>query len=128
MNVSSARLKVLIGDDEPMIRDVVREVLEAEPDFDVVAVAGDAEEAIRLAERHRPAVAILDVRMPCGGGVRAAREIRRRSPRTRIVAFSAHGDPGVVEEMRRAGVTEYLLKGVPNDDLVAAVRRLAAAD
>jgi DNA-binding NarL/FixJ family response regulator len=128
MNVSSARLTVLIGDDEPMIRDVVREVLEAEPDFDVVAVAGDAEEAIRLAERHRPAVAILDVRMPCGGGIRAAREIRWRSPRTRIMAFSAYGDLAVVEDMRSAGAAEYLLKGVPNADLVAAVRRLAAAD
>ncbi|MEV7970394.1 response regulator transcription factor [Sphaerisporangium sp. NPDC088356] len=127
MNGSSERLTVLIGDDEPMIRDVVREVLEAEPDFDVVAVAGDAEEAIRLAERHRPAVAILDVRMPCGGGLHAAREIRRRSPRTRIVAFSAYGDPAVVEDMRCVGVTEYLVKGVPNADLVAAVRRLATA-
>jgi DNA-binding NarL/FixJ family response regulator len=119
------RLTVLIGDDEPLIREVLCEVLEAEPDFEVVAVACDAHEAIRLAARHEPAVAILDVRMP-GGGPLAAKEIRRRSPGTRVMAFSAYGDVRSVDEMRRVGVTEYLLKGLPITDIVAAVRRLAA--
>ncbi|MEU4548344.1 response regulator [Nonomuraea dietziae] len=119
------RLTVLIGDDEPMIREALSEVLGAEPDLDVVAVACDAEESIALAVRHEPAVAILDMRMP-GGGAHAAREIRIRSPRTRIMAFSAYGDARSVEEMGRAGVTEYVLKGVPNRDIVAAVRRVAA--
>ncbi|MEW9531037.1 response regulator transcription factor [Microbispora sp. NPDC049125] len=120
-----ARLTVLVGDDEPLIREVLCELLEREPDVDVVAVARDAEEAILLAELHTPAVAILDMRMP-GGGVHAAREIRERSPGTRIMAFSAYGDIGSVEEMRRAGVTDYLLKGLPNTEIVAAVRRLGA--
>ncbi|GAA2654059.1 MULTISPECIES: response regulator [Nonomuraea] len=119
------RLTVLIGDDEPMIREALSEVLAAEPDLDVVAIACDAEESIALAVRHEPAVAILDMRMP-GGGAHAAREIRNRSPRTRIMAFSAYGDARSVEEMGRAGVTEYVLKGVPNRDIVAAVRRVAA--
>ncbi|MFG3438142.1 response regulator transcription factor [Nonomuraea sp. NPDC047897] len=99
---------------------MLREVLQAQPDLDVVAVAQDAEEAIHLAERHTPHVAILDVCMP-GGGAHAAREIRRRCPRTRIMAFTAYGDAGAVEEMRRAGVSEYLLKGLSNTDIVAAV-------
>ncbi|MBG0829982.1 response regulator transcription factor [Planomonospora sp. ID67723] len=116
---------MLIGDDEPMIREVLREVLQAEPDLDVVAVAPDAAETVRLAERHAPAVVILDVRMP-GGGAGAAREILRRSPGTRVMAFSAYGDTGIVAEMRRAGVADYLIKGVPNTEIVAAVRRLAA--
>ncbi|MDH2424427.1 response regulator transcription factor [Sphaerisporangium sp. TRM90804] len=126
MSTPRGRHTVLIGDDQPMIRDIVREVLEAEPDLAVVAMAGDADEAIRLAERHRPAVAILDVRMPRGGGAHAAREIRRCSPLTRVMAFSAYGDSAVVEEMRLAGAAEYLVKGVPNVAIVAAVRRLAA--
>lgn len=120
------RITVLLGDDEPMIREALREVLMAEPDLTVVAAATTAAEAVCLAARHTPAVAILDVRMP-GGGVEAARQIRLRSPDTRIMAFSAYGDQGTVEEMRRAGVTEYLLKGLPITEIVAAVRRLGSS-
>jgi DNA-binding NarL/FixJ family response regulator len=99
-------------------------VLDAEPDFEVVAVASDADEAIELAGLHAPAVVVLDVRMPGGGGTRAAREIGPRSPGSRILAFSAYADARVIAEMRSIGVTDYLLKGVPNTEIVAAVRRL----
>jgi DNA-binding NarL/FixJ family response regulator len=119
-----ARLRVLISDDDPMIRDALRDVLQAEPDLEVVAVAVNADEAIELTRAHAPAVAVLDVRMPGGGGERAAQEIHRLSPTTRIMAFSAYGDTGALDEMRRLGVTEYVRKGVPNAEIVAAVRRL----
>jgi DNA-binding NarL/FixJ family response regulator len=125
MTTAQERLRVLISDDDPMICDALREVLQAEPDLEVVAVAQDADEAIALAERHTPAIAVLDVRMPGGGGARAAREILQRSPGTQIVAFSAHADRGAIDDMRRAGVTEYLLKGVANAEILAAIRRLA---
>jgi DNA-binding NarL/FixJ family response regulator len=117
-------VRVLIADDDPLIRDVLRDVLDDEPDLEVVAVAADAREAVELAELHSPSVVLLDVRMPHGGGARAATEILQRAPGTRIVAFSAYTDVGAVEEMRRVGVTEYLAKGVRNTELVAVVRRL----
>jgi len=117
-------LRVLIADDDPLIRDVLRDVLDDEPDMEVVAVASDAREAVELAERHAPAVIVLDVRMPRGGGAHAAKEILRRAPDARILAFSAYTDAGAVDEMRRAGVTDYVAKGVRNTELVAAVRRL----
>jgi DNA-binding NarL/FixJ family response regulator len=117
-------LRVLISDDDVMIREVLKEVLDSEADIAVVAVAGDADEAIRLAERHRPAVAVLDVRMPGGGGARAAREIARRSPDTAILAFSAYADRASIAGLAAAGVTEYLVKGAPNAAIVEAVRRL----
>jgi len=117
-------VRVLISDDDEMIRDVLREVLDEQPDIAVVAVAADADEAIRLAEHHRPTVAVLDVRMPGGGGARAAREIARRSPGTAILAFSAYADRASIAGLGAAGVTEYLVKGVPNATLVEAVRRL----
>ncbi|NUT51888.1 MAG: response regulator transcription factor [Saccharothrix sp.] len=115
---------MVISDDDPLLRDALRDVLDAEPDLEVVAVARDADEAIALVERHAPAVVVLDLRMPGGGGGRAAREIRVRSPRTGILALSALADPDVFREIRSAGVEEHLVKGVPNDDIVAAVRRL----
>jgi DNA-binding NarL/FixJ family response regulator len=118
-------VRVLIADDDPLIRDVLRDVLDDEPDLEVVAVAADAREAVELAERHSPTVVVLDVRMPFGGGSYAAAEILQRAPGTRILAFSAYSDAGAVDEMRRAGVTDYLAKGVRNTELVAAVRRLA---
>jgi DNA-binding NarL/FixJ family response regulator len=117
-------VRVLIADDDPLIRDVLRDVLDDEPDLEVVAVARDAREAVELAEQHSPTVVVLDVRMPHGGGSHAATEILQRAPGTRILAFSAYTDAGAVDEMRRAGVSDYLAKGVRNTELVAAVRRL----
>ncbi|WP_433262291.1 response regulator [Actinosynnema sp. CS-041913] len=116
--------RVLICDDDDMIGEALHDVLTAEPDLAVVAVARTAVEAIELAERHSPDVVVLDVRMPGGGGIHVARELRERSPTTRVVVFSAYTDPKTVTEMRRAGVTEYLVKGVPNTDIVDTVRRL----
>jgi DNA-binding NarL/FixJ family response regulator len=117
-------VRVLISDDDELIRAVLKEVLDEEPDIAVVAVAGDVDETIRLAEHHRPAVAVLDVRMPGGGGARAAREIARCSPDTAILAFSAYADRASMASLAAAGVTEYLVKGVPNVTIVEAVRRL----
>ncbi|TQM85519.1 response regulator receiver domain-containing protein [Saccharothrix saharensis] len=122
--MTDAKLRVVISDDDPMIRDALREVLDAEPDFEVVAVARDADEAIELVERHSPAVVVLDVRMPGGGGGRAAREIRLRWPNTGILALSAFTDRETFREFQSAGVGEHLVKGASNSDIVAAVRRL----
>jgi DNA-binding NarL/FixJ family response regulator len=119
-----SELRVLISDDDVMIREVLKDVLDAESDIAVVAVAADVDEAIRLAEHHRPTVAVLDVRMPGGGGARAAREIARRSPGTAILAFSAYADRASIAGLAAAGVTEYLVKGAPNAAIVEAVRRL----
>jgi DNA-binding NarL/FixJ family response regulator len=117
------RLQVLVADDDPMIRMALSEVLAAEVDLDVVAIAKDAAEAVDLAVAHAPDVAVLDVRMPGGGGTHAAREIRLRSPRTQLLAFSAYDDSGAAEELLRIGVREYLIKGITNAEIVAAVRR-----
>jgi DNA-binding NarL/FixJ family response regulator len=120
-----APVTVLIGDDDSRVRDALREVIAAQPDFAVVAVAGNGDEAVALAARHRPRVAILDVRMP-GGGARTARRILEQCPETRILAFSAHNDKGTIDEMKRAGVSEYLVKGASIQDIAAAVRRVTA--
>src|SRR6266540_1621732 len=105
------RIRVLIADDEQSVLDVLTAVMDAESDLEVAASDRDAETAIQLATREQPDVAILDVRMPGGGGPRAAREILRRSPTSRVIALSAHEEVDSVLEMLRAGALGYVVKG-----------------
>ena len=91
----------------------------------LVGSAGDAEEAISLAEAIRPDVAIVDVKMPAGGGPRAARGIMLASPDTRVIALSAHEDRETVLEMLRAGAVSYLVKGTAPDEIVRSIGRAA---
>jgi len=91
----------------------------------LVGSAGDAEEAIALAETIRPDVAIVDVKMPLGGGPRAARGIMLASPDTRVIALSAHEDRETVLEMLRAGAVSYLVKGTAPEEIVRSIGRAA---
>ncbi|MGW7053639.1 response regulator [Streptomyces sp. NPDC054887] len=125
-DTAGAPLRVLLCDDNAMLLDALGEVVQAQPDLEVVGTAVSAEPAIRLARRHEPDVVVLDVRFP-GGGCHVAREIARCSPGSRVVAFSAYDDKGSVEEMRRAGARAYVLKGVTNREFLAALRRVGRA-
>jgi len=104
-------ITVLVADDEPMVREALTDMLNDHPDITVVAVASAVAEAVERAAALRPDVAILDVRMPGGGGAAAARGIRQRSPRTRILAYSAFDDSRASNEMLGAGAEAYLVKG-----------------
>ena len=115
-------IRVLLADDDPAITAALTDMFRGEPGMSVVAVAEDADGAIRLAAAHRPDVALIDVRMP-GGGARAARVIHRVSPETRVVAFSAHDDRASVAAMLRVGALGYVVKGAPVDEIIGAVER-----
>lgn len=95
---------------------------------EVVAVGRDTAQAIEMVEQHRPDVAVLDVRMPGGGGAVAAREIARRTPQVRLVALSAYSDSGTRAAMTAAGAHAHLVKGEPNAQIVSTVRLLCARD
>jgi signal transduction histidine kinase len=116
-------IRVLIAEDEPTVREALGELIDGEVALRLVGAAADAEEAIQLAREHRPDVALLDVKMPAGGGPRAAREIRATCPDTRVVALSAYEDRATVLEMLRAGASGYLVKGTPAVEVVEAIRR-----
>lgn len=105
------------------MRDALGELIARDRSLELVGTAGDASEAVDLAARVRPDVALVDVKMPGGGGPRAARGIRERSPGTRIVALSAYEDHGAVQQMLAAGATGYLVKGVPIREIVEALHR-----
>jgi EAL domain-containing protein (putative c-di-GMP-specific phosphodiesterase class I)/CheY-like chemotaxis protein len=117
---------VLIAEDDPNVREALAEIIRSEPTFDLVGAAVDATEAIELADAERPDVALLDVRMPGGGGEAAAKGIRRCSPETKLIALSGHDDRGTVRAMLQAGVVGYLVKGGSIEEIVEAIKRAAA--
>jgi DNA-binding NarL/FixJ family response regulator len=120
-------IRVLIADDEPLLLQALREVIGSSPQFEIVATAANAADATRLAADLRPHVALLDVRMPEGGGIAAAEGIRTSSPATRVVALSAYEDEARMEAMRGAGAVAYVVKGAPTSDILGALHDAACA-
>jgi DNA-binding NarL/FixJ family response regulator len=104
-----------------MVRQGLRKVLEERPEWEVVAEASDGREAVRLAEQHRPDVAIIDVAMPLLNGIETTRQITRRVPGTRVLVLSMHADEAYVTQILQAGATGYLLKDSADVDLMQAV-------
>ena len=119
-----SRLRVVIADDQPLMRAGFKAVLEATGGIEVVAEAGDGEEAIAVAERHRPDVVLMDIRMPRVDGIEAT----RRLPRHRVLVLTTFGLDEYIVEALRAGASGFLTKDAPAADLIAAVRAVAAGD
>ena len=119
-------LTLLIADDEEMVRDALADFFAADGRFRVLPTAVDAITAEELAREHHPDIALLDVRMPGGGGAVAARAIKACSPATSIVALSAHDDRETVLEMLENGATGYVVKGSDPNLIMDAALRAAA--
>jgi DNA-binding response OmpR family regulator len=117
-----SRLRILIADDEPEVRETLTSLVEGDPGLELAGVAEDADEAVEVARLTRPDVALLDVSMPGGGGPRAAVGIKWRSPRTNLVAFSMHDDRAAIVDMLRAGAVGYVVKGASCEEILDALR------
>ena len=118
-------IRVLIADDEAVLRSALADLVASDYDFEVVGTAKDADEAISLAEETRPDVALVDVRMPAGGGLRVAEELRQRLPGTRVLAHTAVDDRATVVRMLQGGAVGYLVKGTQPSEILGAIRRAA---
>lgn len=116
---------IVIADDHAVVRSALRMLLDAEPDFEVVAEAGDTDSAVRYVRGHRPAVLILDLNMPGGSSLPAVPEIKKASPETEIVVLTMQDEPGFAREAMQAGVLGYILKEAADEELVKAVRMAA---
>ena len=118
--------RVVIIDDHALVRSGLRMLLEAEEDITVEDEGGNADEAIRLARLHKPDVVLLDVVMPGRSGLEAVREILEAAPKAAVLVLSMQDDPSYVREAFSVGATGYLLKEAADNELVAAVREVAA--
>jgi DNA-binding NarL/FixJ family response regulator len=122
------KVGVFLLDDHEIVRRGVRELLEAEPDIEVVGEASTAEAALARVPALRPDVAVLDVRLPDGDGVSVCRALRSQTPETGCLMLTSFGDDEALLDAVMAGAAGYVLKQIRGTDLVGAVRAVAAGE
>ena len=120
------KLRAVVADDHPIVREEVVSILNTSPDVEVVGEAADGDEAARIAAETRPDLVILDVSMPRLNGAEAARRILEALPGTRILVLTIHEEEEYVARMLDAGASGYLLKDAAPYELLVAVRALAS--
>ena len=118
-------IRVLIADDEPMIRAGLRAVLATAADIEVIGEARDGQHAVELARRHRPAVAVLDIRMPGMNGIAAMAELRRTVPATRVIILTTFGEDDYILQALGGGAAGFLIKSGEPEELIIGVRAVA---
>jgi two-component system, NarL family, response regulator NreC len=121
-------ITIVLADDHTVVRAALRMLLEAEPDFEVVAEAGDAPNAVRYVRGHKPTVLILDLNMPGPSSIEAIPEINEASPDTRVVVLTMQAETAFVRQALQAGVAGYVLKEAADAELVEAVRSAATGN
>jgi DNA-binding NarL/FixJ family response regulator len=121
-------IRVLVADDQALVRGGLRKILEGEPDLEVVGEAGDGREAVDAAERSPPDLVLMDIRMPTLDGLAATRRITARPNPPRVLVLTTFGLDEYVYEALRAGASGFMLKDSPPEELIAAVRIVAGGD
>ena len=116
------KIRILVVEDHAIVREGTCRVLEQETDFEVVAEAGDGEEAVKLAKKFTPDVALIDIVMPKLNGIEATKRIKALYPAVTVLILSAYDDDQFVFSLLEAGAAGYLLKSVHGHELVAAIR------
>jgi DNA-binding NarL/FixJ family response regulator len=120
------QIRILLADDHAVVRDGLRALLDRQTDLEVIAEASDGRECIQLAEDLGPDVVIMDVAMPKMNGIEATRRILGSRPGTAVVMLSMHQDESYVLQSLKAGAKGYLLKDSPREDVLEAIRTVAA--
>jgi len=119
-------IRILIADDHDVVRSGLRHLIEAQPNWQVVAEAGDGKEAVQKALETKPDVAVIDYSLPLINGVEATRQIRSAQPRTEVLIFTMYDNESLIQELLRVGARGYLFKTDARHHLICAIEALAA--
>ncbi len=120
--------RIILADDHPLLRQALRDVLEKQPDFEVIAEAGDGEEAVQLATELMPDVVIMDISMPKLNGLEATKLIKAKGLSISVLVLTVHSDSEHILGIIRAGAGGYLTKSVYGDEVIHAVRALVSGE
>ena len=123
--MTDRRIRVLVADDQTMVREGLRLILDSQPDIDVVAEAGDGQAALRAVAEHAPDVVLMDIRMPGMDGLQATERLVRAGSTARVLVLTTFGHDEYLYAAMRAGASGFLLKDSPRHQLVHAVRTVA---
>jgi DNA-binding NarL/FixJ family response regulator len=121
-------IRVLVVDDQALVREGLAIILDAQPDLQVVGQAEDGRQAVKLANQLAPDVVLMDIRMPLMDGIKATRQIKETHPRTQVVILTTYDEDELVFEGLRAGASGYLLKDITRGQLAEAVRGAARGE
>ncbi|MET0208920.1 MAG: response regulator transcription factor [Burkholderiaceae bacterium] len=124
----TTRINILLADDHVALRQSLALMIDTQPDMQVVAQAANGGEAVELAARFTPDVAVLDVSMPMVDGIEAAQRIRNQTPSVRVLGLTRHTDPTYLRRLLRAGASGYVLKRSAADELFDAIRAVARGE
>ena len=119
-------VRIVLADDHTILREGLRALLSADPDFEIVGEAGDGREAVRCVEKLGPDLLLMDLSMPRMSGMDAISEIKRRYPETKIIALTVHKTEEYLLSTLQAGVDGYVLKDATHDELVMAIHNVMA--
>lgn len=120
--------RILLVDDHEVVRLGLKALLEHHPQFEVVAEAGTAKEAIEQVERYQPDVVLMDIRLPGASGIEACEEIMRGYPQTRVIMLTSYAEDEMLFSAIRAGASGYVLKQIGGDDLIRAVESVGRGE
>ncbi|MFC5470154.1 response regulator [Cohnella suwonensis] len=121
-------LRILIADDQTLMRDGLQTILQLEDDIEVVATAENGEEACRLVAEHDPDLVLMDIRMPVMNGIEAVKKLRAESPRTKALMLTTFDEDDYIVEALAGGAVGFLLKDIPTEKLLQAVRDAARGE
>lgn len=123
-----ANTKILLVDDQQLILDGIKIIVDSEPDFDVIGLAYNGEDAIALTEIHKPDIVLMDIRMPGMGGVEATMHIKDKYPQTQVIILTTFDDDAYIIDALNYGASGYLLKDIGREKLIDSIREAMAGN